>query len=131
MTIQLICLLGGVLLPYVWAGSSVPFRNKQFGRIDLVQPRVQADGLVDNGAWAVGAQMNAWEALNVFAVANFAAFAAGADPAGIWATSCVVWLVSRVAHGIFYIAGNAPLRVLGFFGGAISSLVIFAQAFLA
>ena len=47
MTIPLWCLLGGVVLPYVWAGASVPFRNKQLGGLDIAQPRLQAAGLTD------------------------------------------------------------------------------------
>lgn len=52
MTTQLWCLLAGMLLPYVWFFSIVPFRIKQFGRPDLYQPRVQAEHLEGAGARA-------------------------------------------------------------------------------
>jgi uncharacterized MAPEG superfamily protein len=128
MTIQLVCLLIGTLLPYVWAGSSLPFRNRQFGNIDLNEPRVQGEQLVDRGARAWGSQMNAWEALIVFSVANAAAFAAGVDPSGSWAMAAPIWVAARVFHGIFYIAGLAPLRVLSFVVGLAMSVWIFVMA---
>ena len=114
MTIQLWCLLTGLMLPYIWAGSSVPFRNRQFGVVDLKEPRVQAELLTDGGARAWGAQSNAWEALAVFTVANLAAFMSGVDPAGNWSIAAMVWAVARIGHGIFYIMDLPPLRVLCF-----------------
>ena len=66
MTIPLWCLIGGIVLPYLWAGVSVPFRNKELGSLDLVQPRLQALSLTGGGAGAWGAQMNQWEAVTVF-----------------------------------------------------------------
>ena len=128
MDVVVICMLIGVLLPYIWAGASAPFRNKQFGTVDLKQPRVQGDQLVDRGAWAWGAQMNAWEALVVFGVANAAAIATNVDPSGSWQTAAVIWVVARVLHGVFYIAGIPPLRVLSFVTGLAMSLWILAMA---
>ncbi|MEM9624418.1 MAG: MAPEG family protein, partial [Pseudomonadota bacterium] len=95
MYIPIWCLLGGVVLPYIWAGVSVPFRNRQLGGLDLAQPRLQAGLLSDGGAGAWGAQMNQWEALSVFAAANLAAFMQNLDPTGLWATASLVWLGAR------------------------------------
>ena len=128
MTIPLWCLLGGVVLPYIWAGVSVPFRNKQLGSLDLAQPRLQAAALTEGGAGAWGAQMNQWEALSVFMAANLAAFMQGVDPAGSWAMASIVWLLARVVHGVFYVMGNAVLRVAGFVGGTAMSIWIFVMA---
>ena len=128
MTIPLWCLFGGILLPYIWAGVSVPFRHKQLGTVDLVQPRVQASGLVDGGAGAVGAQMNQWEAISVFMAASLAAYMQGVDPTGAWATASIVWIVARVLHGTFYVLGKAPLRVASFTLSFAMSLWIFVQA---
>ena len=121
MTIPLWCLLGGVLLPYVWAGASVPFRNKLPGGLDLVQPRLQANDLTDGGAGAWGAQMNAWEALAVFMAATLMAFMQGVDPSGSWATASIVWLAARFLHGVFYVMGQATLRVVCFMAGSVMS----------
>ncbi len=128
MTIQLVCLLIGTLLPYIWAGSTIPFRSRQFGDFDLNEPRVQAELLVDQGARVWGSQQNAWEALIVFSVANAAAFAVGVDPGGSWAVAAPIWVAARVLHGVFYIAGLAPLRVLAFVIGLAMSVWIFVMA---
>jgi uncharacterized MAPEG superfamily protein len=114
MTIPLWCLIGGIVLPYLWAGASVPFRNKELGSTDLLQSRLQALSLTGGGAGAWGAQMNQWEAIGVFTVATFIAYTQGVDPTGSWATASIVWLVTRVLHGAFYIAQQAVLRVLSF-----------------
>lgn len=128
MTIQLWCLLIGVVLPYIWAGASLPFRSKQFGKPDLREPRVQGDKLEGGGARAVGAQMNAWEALAVFSVANLSAFMAGVDPSGNWSLAAMIWVVARILHGGFYIGDIAPARVLSFVTGLAMSLWIIAMA---
>ena len=131
MTIQLWCLLAGALLPYFLAGASIPFRSKQFGSPDLDEPRVQAEKLEGAGARAWGAQMNAWEALATFLVANFAAFVAGVDPAGYWSIAAMVWVLARIGHGVFYIAGITAGRVLCFATGVGMSLWIFIMGLLA
>ena len=128
MTIPLWCLLGGVLLPYVWAGVSLPFRNKQLGKVDLDQPRLQAAELTAGGAGAWGAQMNAWEALTVFMAANLVAYMQGVDPSGSWATASMVWLGARVLHGVFYVSGIAPLRVAAFVTSLAMSIWIMLMA---
>ena len=131
MTIQLWCLLGGVILPYVWAGVSVPFRNAQLGNVDLEQPRVQAEKLTDGGARAWGAQMNAWEALIVFGIANFAAYTQQVDPNGYWSIACLIWLVARALHGLFYVKGLAVARVAAFVTATAMSLSIMVAALMA
>jgi uncharacterized MAPEG superfamily protein len=129
MTVQLACLLVGIFLPLTWAGVSVPYRSKQLGSVDLVSPREQSTKLTDAGARVVGAQSNAWEALAIFTVANFAAFSVGVDPAGNWALACMIWVAARVAHGIFYIAGQAVLRVLSFVTALGMCVWMFVMAF--
>ena len=114
MTIPLWCLVGGLVLPYLWAGVSVPFRNKELGTTDLAQPRLQAAELTGGGAGAWGAQMNQWEAIAVFSAATLIAHIQGLDPSGNWALASIMWLVARVLHGVFYVVGQAALRVASF-----------------
>ena len=128
MAIQLWCLLAGMILPYIWAGSSLPFRSKQFGGFDLNEPRVQAEKLDEGGARAWGAQANSWEALTVFAVANLAAMMAGVDPSGNWSIAAMLWVAARVAHGVFYIANIPPLRVVCFVAAFSMSVWIVSMA---
>ncbi|MFN3235691.1 MAG: MAPEG family protein [Pseudomonadales bacterium] len=128
MWTQLVCLLIGMVLPYIWAASSLPFRSKQFGKPDINEPRVQAEQLSGAGARAVGAQANAWEALILFAVANLAAWMAGVEPVGNWGMAALIWAGARVGHGIFYIMGLAALRVLAFVIGTAMSFWIMVMA---
>ncbi len=125
MTTQLWCLLAGVILPYVWAGLSVPFRTKQFVGPDLKEPRVQAELLTEGGARVWGAQANAWEALAVFGVANLMATMAGVDPVGNWSMAAIVWVAVRFTHGVFYVMDVAPLRILSFaLGSGMSGWIV-------
>ena len=63
MSIILIALFVGALLPIAlsWVGGY--YRMQQFGSVDNKHPRVQSAGLEGAGARAVAAQSNAWEAL--------------------------------------------------------------------
>lgn len=131
MTIPLWCLIGGIVLPYIWAGVSVPFRNTELGGLDLVQPRLQALSLTGGGAGAWGAQMNQWEAITVFMVANLAAFMQGLDPTGAWASASIIWLVARTLHGVFYVLEKAALRVASFVIGMAMSVWILVLAITA
>ncbi|MBT7372194.1 MAG: hypothetical protein HN816_16205 [Gammaproteobacteria bacterium] len=128
MTIPMWCMLAGLILPYVWHGASVPFRLKQFDAIDAAKPREQADRLTDAGYGAWGAQLNAWEALAVFTVANVIAFMGGVDPAGNWSLAAIIWVAVRFLHGVFYIANIPPLRILCFTTGLAMSIWIIAMA---
>ena len=125
MTTQIVCLLIGALLPYLWVGVAARYRKRQFGDIGFNEPRAQARQLSGAGARAWGAQMNAWEALLVFAAANGAALAAGVEPTGDWALAAPLWVAARVLHGAFYVAGQAGLRLLAFLTGLAMSLWIF------
>lgn len=131
MTVPVWCLIGGIVLPYLWAGVSVPFRNKELGGLDLDQPRIQALSLTGGGAGAWGAQMNQWEAMTVFLTVNLVAFMQGVDPAGSWATASLVWLAARALHGLFYVMEKATLRVSCFVAGMAMNVwivVIAAQS---
>lgn len=128
MTIPVWSLFIGAMLPYVWHFASIPYKNKQFGTVDINVPRVQAENLEDTGARVWGAQLNAWEALSLFAAANLAAFMAGVSPDGNWSIAAMIWVAARVLHGILYIAGIAMLRVLCFVGGMAMSVWILVMA---
>ena len=128
MTIPVWSLFIGAMLPYVWHFASIPYKSKQFGTVDIDTPRIQGENLEDAGARVWGAQMNAWEALSIFAVANLAAFMAGVSPVGDWSTAAMIWVAARALHGIFYIAGIAMLRMLCFTGGLAMCIWILVMA---
>lgn len=116
MTTPYYYLMIALLLPYFIAGSSVYFRLKQFGTVNLRQPRVQADELEGSGARLNAAQYNAWEALLIFACAVFVATANNVDPETMTNAS-MLFIAARACHAIFYVADIAPLRVLSFVVG--------------
>lgn len=128
MTTPLWCLMFGVLMPYLLAGASIPFRNKQFGTVDLDHPRVQGDALTGAGARSWAAQSNAWEAVIVFACATLVAYVAGVDPAGSWATASLIWVFARASHAVFYIGGQTVPRIIAFAVGMGMSIWIFVMA---
>ncbi len=109
MTIPLWCLFVAMNLPYVWGGWSSYLRKQEFGTIDNKHPRQQQAKLTGAGARAYAAQQNAWEALAIFAPAVL--FAHFASPSAALATTLsVVWLASRVLHGVFYVANIDKAR---------------------
>ena len=128
MTVQIICLLIGAVLPYLWFGVSLRYTKLEMGSIDLDAPRQQAARLTGVGARARDAQYNAWEAVILFGVANVAALVAGVEPTGHWALAAVLWVTARLLHGAFYLAGMALVRGLSFAIGLAMSLWIFGLA---
>ena len=124
MTTPFWCLLVAVLLPYVWTGVGVYYKKQQFGTIDANNPRAQSAALNEAGARANAAQLNSWEALPVFGAAVTVAHLAGAD-AALSATASLVFVASRVLHGLFYISNRAPLRSLSFTVGLGACLWLF------
>jgi len=126
-TTALYCLFIAVMLPYLLAGGSVYFRIKQFGSVNVNQPRAQAGQLEGPGARIVAAQLNAWEALLVFAAALFIANIMGVDAKTINLASAM-FISARVLHALFYIAGQAPLRSLSFIVAFGSCLWLFIAA---
>ena len=128
MTVQIICLLIGAVLPYLWFGVSLRYIKAELGSIDLDAPRQQAARLSGAGARARDAQYNAWEALILFGAANVAALVAGVEPTGHWALAAVLWVTARLLHGAFYLAGMSFARGLSFAIGLAMSLWIFGLA---
>jgi uncharacterized MAPEG superfamily protein len=130
MTVPFWCLFVGVLLPYVWAFSRFPFVRQQLGEPDNKQPREQAAKLTGKGARAVAAQENAWEALTIFAPAVLVNHLAGGDQ-GSAPIVCMVWVVARLLHGVFYIADIDLARSGVFAVGLICTITLFVQAAIA
>lgn len=116
MTTPLRCLLVVAVLPYVLAAIGGHLRMKQLGRLDNEHPRIQALQLEGIAARALAAQANAWEALAAFGVAVLVAHVVVADPAAS-ATASVVYLATRIAHPVLYLANLATLRTLVFVVG--------------
>ena len=113
MTIPFWCLVVIAVMPIGLAFIGDYFRFKDLGSLDNGDPRGQAARLQGAGARAYAAQANAWEALPVFTIAVFLAHFTGVDPSSS-AIAAVVFVIARVAHAVFYIAGWSTLRSVSF-----------------
>lgn len=116
MTTPFCCLLIVAVMPYILAGLGGYFRMRQLGTLDNNHPRIQATRLEGIAARAWAAQQNAWEALAVFGVVVIVAHLVHAD-AEASATASLVYLATRFAHPVLYLANQATLRTLVFVVG--------------
>ena len=130
MTIQITSMLIGCLIPILWSGAVLPYRQRQLGRVDYEQPRLQANQLTGRGAAAWGAQLNAWEALAIFTVANISGFFVGLEPQGLWGMFCIIWVVARLAHGFCYLYEKVRLRIATFVVSTLSAFAIMIMALI-
>ena len=130
MTTPLWCLVIVVFLPYVLAFSSSYFKMKQFGKLDNKHPRVQAAQLEGAGARVYAAQANAWEALAVFTAALAVLHLANPEAArgSTAANLSLVFLATRIAHPIFYVANIDALRSLVFLIGMVCAVWLITLA---
>jgi len=101
------------MIPYGLAIAGDYFRKTMLGSIDNSNPRDQAAVLTGAGARSYAAQANAWEALPFFAVAVILAHLTGGDSYQS-AIASVLFVIARLFHVFFYIAGFAMLRSLSF-----------------
>jgi uncharacterized MAPEG superfamily protein len=107
------CILIAALLPYAW----VTIAKASGQRYDNRDPRAwQARQDNPRSHRANGAQLNAFEAFAPFAAGVLMAQAAGVDPQRIGMLA-IAFVVLRVLHGVFYVAGIHALRSLAWFGG--------------
>ena len=123
-------LLALMLLPFLLAWLGAFLRMRQFGRIDNHTPRLQQAALTGVGARVQGAQANAWEALLIFAVVSFIAFASGVPLASLGGVA-LVFLVLRLLHAALYIADFAWARSGVFAAGMLCCLFIVYRAWQA
>jgi uncharacterized MAPEG superfamily protein len=127
MTLAYWCLLIAALMPYLW----VAVAKANGKRYDNRAPRswqARQDNPRSNAAYA--AHLNAFEAFAPFAAGVLAAQMAGVDTNWIVILS-IVFVVCRVLHGVFYIAGKAPLRSLVWAIGFLCVVALLALAALA
>jgi len=126
MTTALWVLLATALLPIVCAGLS------KFGgsdRYDNANPRAWLARRTGRQSRANAAQANSWEALITYVAGLAAAFMGGVEGAtiGLIAT---IFLVSRIAYIVCYLADLATLRSLTWlvgFGSCLCLIVMGAQ----
>ncbi|AXK73010.1 glutathione metabolism protein [Lysobacter sp. TY2-98] len=122
------CVLIAAALPYVW---TVIAKSRGGERYDNRDPRAwlarQTDPRVSR---ANAAQMNAFEAFPAFAAGVVLAHAAGVPNASV-SLLAVVFIVARVLHGAFYVAGLPRARSLSWAVGILCVFALLAQAAIA
>lgn len=125
MTLAYACVLIAALLPYVW---TVIAKGSGKGRFNNHDPRQWLEKQEDpRSRRANAAQKNAFEAFPAFAAGVLMAQLAGVDPAHIgWLG--VVFVASRVLHGVFYIGNQATMRSLVWFVGFACVAALLAMA---
>ncbi len=121
MTTPLWCLAIVAVLPYVLSFTGAYFKMRQFGSVDNKHPRLQAAKLEGVGARALGAQLNAWEALGFFTAVQLVLHLANPEAArgSTAANLSLVFLATRVAHPIFYLANIDVARSVAFLIGMV------------
>ena len=122
MTIGYMCLLICMLLPIFWAGVS----KYGYGDIkyDNESPRDHLSSLSGKAKNAYNAEQNCYETFPAFAAAVIIAHQIGNDQFMI-NMLCVVFLLSRILHGYFYITNKGSLRSIVFVLGLITNISLF------
>ncbi|MGI4813548.1 MAG: MAPEG family protein [Janthinobacterium lividum] len=113
------CLLVVALLPFPWVALA-----KADKRFNNNSPRPWLAKLEGWRARALAAHQNSWEALGLFTAALVVAWHTGA-PDGRVNQLAVAFVVTRILHGILYLANWAPLRSLVWFIGMICIVWLF------
>lgn len=122
MTIPHLCLLIVALLPFPWTMLA-----KVSKRYNNHAPRAYLAGLDGWRARAHAAHQNAWEALAMFTAAIVVAGQSGGANATVNALA-ITFVVTRVLHGVLYVANLAALRSLVWFVGVACVVSIFFVA---
>ncbi len=122
MTIGYMCLLICMLLPIFWAGVS----KYGYGDIkyDNESPRDHLSSLSGKAKNAYNAEQNCYETFPAFAAAVIIAHQIGNDQFMI-TMLCVVFLLTRILHGYFYITNKGSLRSIVFVLGLIANICLF------
>ena len=122
MTIGYMCLLICMLLPIFWAGVS----KYGYGDIkyDNESPRDHLLSLSGKAKNAYNAEQNCYETFPAFAAAVIIAHQIGNDQF-IINMLCVVFLLTRILHGYFYITNKGSLRSIVFVLGLITNISLF------
>lgn len=120
MTIAHLCLLIVALLPFPWT-----LLAKVSRRYDNRTPRAYLADLDGWRARAHAAHQNAFEALAMFTAAVVVVGQSGSG--GRWWVNAlaITFVVTRVLHGVLYVANLAPLRSLVWFVGLLCIVSMF------
>jgi len=111
-----------MLLPIFWAGvSKYGFSEVKY---DNESPRDHLSALSGKAKNAYNAEQNCYETFPAFAAAVIISHQIGSDQSMI-DLLCVVFLLSRILHGYFYITSKGSLRSIVFVTGLIANIWLF------
>ena len=126
MSWSYLCVLIAGILPLLSTGYA-KFSGPGF---DNRHPRDFLAGLEGARARAHAAQLNGFEAFPLFAAAVLMAHQAGVDSGRIDLLA-IIWVLLRLAYGVFYIANQATLRSLVWAGASAIWIALMVMAMLA
>lgn len=127
MTIALWCLLGAILMPYLFTGIAKVTAARAMGTYDNANPRAflaQAEGMA---ARADNAQLNSFEAMPGFIAGVLTATYLGMEQ-GTLDLLAISWIVLRLIYGACYLTGIAALRTLVWTGALGVVVAMFVMA---
>jgi uncharacterized MAPEG superfamily protein len=127
MTLAYTCVLVAFVLPLVWAMTAKMGLFKS-GGYDNNAPRLQLEKLHGAAQRANWAQANSYESLPGFIAAVIIAHLAGAAQSTIDLLA-LVYVASRIAYGICYIADLATLRSLCWAIGFFATIGLFVVSY--
>ena len=130
MFVPFLCVAIAALLPYLWSYVVLAQRVRQFGGFDNKLPRPEQARLEGLGARAVGAASNAFETFPLFAVPVLAATIVQLSPDRVMLL-CVVYIVARFLHGVFYLMDLDKLRTLVFMVGFLALMALYGLVLIA
>tara|TARA_B100000482_G_C12535675_1_gene270220 strand:- start:240 stop:581 length:342 start_codon:yes stop_codon:yes gene_type:complete len=111
-----------MLLPIFWAGvSKYGFNSIKY---DNESPRDHISLLSGKAKNAYNAEQNCYETFPAFAAAVIVAHQIGNDQSMI-DLLCVVFLLSRISHGYFYITNRGSVRSIAFLIGLAANIWLF------
>jgi uncharacterized MAPEG superfamily protein len=115
------------LFPIILAVSGGYLRYRQCGRFDNHHPRLQQAELTGMAARVLAAQKNAWEALALYTAMCVLAYVSPIDISA-FSHAAGLFLLSRIAHPVFYLLDMASYRSLVFLVSWLSCLYIGLRA---
>lgn len=117
-------------MPLILATFTLPVRIKNFGKVDLYNPRAQAAKFEGLGARLINAQSNAWEALGLYAAAILAMLITQADLNSIQ-IPVIIFVIARILHAILFAMNKARFRFYAFVAASSAIMWIFVVAMMA
>ncbi len=121
---SLLSIVAALLLVYIPKVIAAKGMKEKDGSYDNHDNRSQQAASTGWTKRAISAHYNAIENFPPFAIAVVVANVAKVSPTSI-AICCVVFLVARVCHFLFFLADLASLRSLGWFVGLFATIALY------